>query len=101
MTGKLIIPLEQSMKELTLPPVIELYSWEEIKSVVSVSGNQQSTSVDGITISSKLKKYVCGKVVGFVGVLLDIVITGSVHSFRNFCNWKIEQNQRIKYDTIL
>ena len=85
MTGnQSIIPLEQSMKELTPPPVIALYPWGEIKYDILEHGKLQSTSVDRVTISSKLKKSVCGKSLNFVGVLLGIMIIDLVNSCRKF-----------------
>ena len=81
------------MKELTPFSVIALYPWGEIKSEVS-SRKLQSTSVDGVTMSSKLKKFVGGKLFGFVGLLLDVVMTGVVNSCWNFCNWKSNTTKR-------
>ena len=87
MTGnQSIISPEQFMKELTSLSLIALYPWGEIKSKVSTSRNLHSTSVDGVTILSNLKKFVVEKLFGFVGVLLDVMMTGLVNSCRKFCN---------------
>ena len=66
--------------------MIAFYPWGEIISKISAPRKLQSTSIDGVTISSKLKKFVGRKLCVSVGVLLDVTMTDLVNSCRNFCN---------------